>query len=141
MTHKQQVKDKQEIFLLTIDFINNRLISIKNEIDSLKTNETFELVPRPKDKQVVGGKWVYNVKDLDDGSQKFKARYVARGFSQVHGINYDETFSPTVNICFEASFTTNFNSWCRAKFDDGVSLTWTQQNQTTEIGYRNHRNH
>ena len=63
--------------------------SMKIEYDSLSDNKT-------EDNVVVGGKWVYS-KELNKNNDltKYKARYVARGFSQVSGINYYETFSPT----------------------------------------------
>jgi transposase InsO family protein len=70
--------------------------AMKAEMKALKENETWELVPRPKGRNVVGGKWVYKVKRLADGSiEKYKARYVARGFSQVPGLDYKETYAPT----------------------------------------------
>jgi hypothetical protein len=44
---------------------------------------------------VVGSRWIYKVKQYVDGSvEKYKARFVARGFSQIEGKNYDETFAP-----------------------------------------------
>ena len=54
----------------------------------------MEVVPRPEGKSVVTSRWNYKVKYVADGSiEKHKARFVARGFSQVEGIDYDETFS------------------------------------------------
>ena len=45
-----------------------------------------------------GGKWVYTTKQNQDGIVSFKARYVAKGYNQVKGIDYQETFAPTANI-------------------------------------------
>ena len=54
----------------------------------------WDVVPRPQDKSVVSSRWLYKVKQTTDGSvEKHKARFVARGFSQVEGIDYDETFA------------------------------------------------
>ena len=65
---------------------------------SLKENDTFELTVLPEGKNLVGGKWVFAIKEDANGSETLKARYVAKGYSQIHGIDYDETFSPTANI-------------------------------------------
>lgn len=65
------------------------------EYDSIVWNIVLDVVPRPKNKSVVSSHWLYKVKQVVDGSvEKHKARFVARGFSQVEGIDYDETFSP-----------------------------------------------
>ena len=65
------------------------------EYDSIMQNEVWEVVPQPEGKSVVTSRWVYKVKYATDGSiEKHKARFVARGFSQVEGIDYDETFVP-----------------------------------------------
>jgi hypothetical protein len=51
-------------------------------------------VPRPKEKSVVTSKWVYKIKHATNGSvDKYKARFVAREFSQKEGEDYEETFA------------------------------------------------
>jgi hypothetical protein len=58
-------------------------------------NGVWEIVPRPKEKSVVTSKWVYKIKHAVDGSMdKYKARFIARGFSKKEGEDYDETFAP-----------------------------------------------
>ena len=53
----------------------------------------------PKGEPVVGGKWVFNLKlDKEGEISKYKARYVAQGFSQVYGRDYFETFAPTARL-------------------------------------------
>ena len=62
-------------------------------------NETWTLVPRPKNTNVVGNRWIFKVKHKADGSiDRFKARLVAQGFTQTHGIDYGEVFSPVARL-------------------------------------------
>ena len=69
--------------------------AMTSEYSSLIKNDTWELVPPPNDKNIVGSKWVLKVKRNADGTvDRFKARLVAQGYSQTHGIDYDEVFSP-----------------------------------------------
>jgi hypothetical protein len=52
------------------------------EHQSIMKNDVWEIVPRPKEKSVVTSKWVYKIKHAADKSvEKYKARFVARGFS------------------------------------------------------------
>lgn len=52
------------------------------EYNSIMKNEVWDIVPRSKDKSVVTSKWTYKIKHATDGSiEKYKARFVARGFS------------------------------------------------------------
>ena len=65
-------------------------------MDSLRENGVYEIVDRPTGKKVVKSKWVLRVKANERGEvEKYKARVVAKGYSQVEGIDYDQTFSPT----------------------------------------------
>ena len=69
--------------------------AIRDEYDALVENQTWDVVARPKDKNVIKSKWVLRIKRDKDGKiDKFKARFVAKGFSQVPGEDYFETFSP-----------------------------------------------
>ncbi|KAH9316737.1 hypothetical protein KI387_025364 [Taxus chinensis] len=53
------------------------------------------IVPRPTDRAVVGSRWIFKIKHGADGSiEKYKTRFVVKGFSQKEGIDYEETFAP-----------------------------------------------
>jgi hypothetical protein len=71
--------------------------AMSSEFDALSQTKTWTLVPRPPGVNIVGSKWIFKTKHRPDGSiDKHKARLVARGFTQQHGINYGDTFSPVV---------------------------------------------
>lgn len=73
--------------------------AMETEMESLTANEVWDLVELPPDRKVVGSKWVYKVKrDADGNVERYKARLVARGFTQKFGEDYDETFSPVVRF-------------------------------------------
>ena len=58
-------------------------------------NDVQDIVPKPKKKSGVSFKWIYKIKHDAGGSiEKYKEIFVARGFSQKEGIDYEETFSP-----------------------------------------------
>jgi hypothetical protein len=65
------------------------------EYDSIMCNDVWEVVLRLVGKSVVTSRWLYKTKYVADGCiEKHKARFVARGFSQIEGVYYDETFAP-----------------------------------------------
>jgi len=69
------------------------------ELTTLEKAGTWITVPRPPDKNVVGSKWVYRVKCKANGSvDKYKARLVAQGLMQVHGVDYFMMFSLWLNL-------------------------------------------
>ena len=71
--------------------------SMTDEYDALIKNETFKLVPRPNDTNIVRSMWLYKNKvDADGNPTRHKSRLVANGKSQEAGLDYDETFSPVV---------------------------------------------
>ena len=69
-----------------------------DELQSLKENEVWEICDLPKDRKLVSCKWIFKLKDLPDGALKYKARLVARGFSQVEGVDFTETFAPVIRF-------------------------------------------
>ena len=72
---------------------------MEEEMKALLKNGTWTLVEPPKDRQIIGSKWVLRIKRDSNGNPiRFKARVVARGFSQVPGIDFQDTFSPTLKI-------------------------------------------
>ena len=65
------------------------------EYQSIMKNDVWDIVPKIENKSVVSLKSIYKIKyDANGRFQKYKAIFVARGFSQKEGINYEETFSP-----------------------------------------------
>jgi hypothetical protein len=81
--------------------------SMQEEYNSLLENQTWDLVPLPSGRKLVRCRWVYRTKSVVDGHiSRYKARLVSKGFQQVHGIDYDETFTPVVkmdSICLALS--------------------------------------
>ena len=71
---------------------------MKNEFQALIENKTWNLVPRPLNRLVIGCKWIYKVKPSADKTHKYKAQLVAKGFLQEGGIDYHEMFSPVIKV-------------------------------------------
>jgi hypothetical protein len=71
--------------------------SMQDEVNSLKENNTWDLVDRPKDRAVLTGKWVYKHKRGPNGEIiRYKSRWVVRGFEQREGLDYNDTFASVV---------------------------------------------
>lgn len=87
--------------------------AMDDEMSALHKNKTWILVPRPKNRRVIKCRWVFKLKTNPDGSiERFRARLVAKGFSQVPDIDFKATFAPvassnTIRLVF--AFAAKFN--------------------------------
>jgi hypothetical protein len=71
------------------------LDAMEDEMRSMSVNKVWDLEEIPKGAKTVGYKWVYKTKcDSNGNIERFKARLMAKGFTQREGIDYTETFSP-----------------------------------------------
>ena len=67
---------------------------MKEELDTLSKNHTWDLVTLPPGKSVIGYKWIYKIKTCSDGSiERYKAHLIVKGFTQEYEIDYKETFA------------------------------------------------
>ena len=71
---------------------------MQEEMNSLHKNKTYELIEIPKGKKALRNKWVFKIKKDSEKLVKYKARLVLKGFSQKHGVDFDEIFSPVVKM-------------------------------------------
>ena len=67
---------------------------MKEELEAIERNSTWELVKLPESCKSIGVKWIYKIKrNASEEITRYKARLVAKGFSQIRGIDYKEVFS------------------------------------------------
>ncbi|KAL1193518.1 Retrovirus-related Pol polyprotein from transposon RE2 [Cardamine amara subsp. amara] len=72
---------------------------MKEEMRSMKENNTWNMMRLPKGKKPVGCRWVYTIKYKSSGEiERYKARLVAKGYTQVYGEDYTETFAPVAKL-------------------------------------------
>ncbi|GJS20522.1 retrotransposon protein, putative, ty1-copia subclass [Tanacetum coccineum] len=73
--------------------------AVNVEMQSMKDNDVWVLVELPLNARTIGSKWLFKKKtDMDGAVYTFKARLVTKGFTQTYGVDYEETFSPVVDI-------------------------------------------
>ncbi|XP_024974749.1 uncharacterized protein LOC112512844 [Cynara cardunculus var. scolymus] len=72
---------------------------MKKEIRALEENDTWTLVDLSNGKRVVDSKWVYKIKYKSNGEvERFKAHLFAKGFTQMEGVDYHDTFAPVTKL-------------------------------------------
>ena len=75
------------------------LEAMKSKMGSMYENKVWTLVDLPIDRQAIDNKWIFKRKtDTDSSVTIYKARIVTKGFRQVQGVDYDETFSPVAML-------------------------------------------
>ena len=75
------------------------LVAMQDKMGSLHENYTYDLVELPKGKRALRNKWVFKLKNGDNGSSpRYKARIVVKGFQQKKGVDFDDIFAPTVKM-------------------------------------------
>nr|KYP48895.1 Retrovirus-related Pol polyprotein from transposon TNT 1-94 [Cajanus cajan] len=73
--------------------------TMEDEIVAIEKNDTWKLVELPNGAKKIGVKWIYKTKLNEHGEvDKFKAQLVAMGYSQNHGIDYNEVFAPIARM-------------------------------------------
>jgi len=73
--------------------------AMQEEICMIEKNCTWELVDRPPSKNVIGVKWIFRTKlNADSTINKYKARLVVKGYAQIYGVDYSETFAPVARM-------------------------------------------
>ncbi|XP_034697214.1 uncharacterized mitochondrial protein AtMg00820-like [Vitis riparia] len=77
----------------------NWMIAMKDDLSMIEKKKTWVLVERPRDRKVIGVKWVYRTKLNVDGSiNKNKARLVVKGYNQIFSVDYSDTFAPVARL-------------------------------------------
>lgn len=73
--------------------------AMNEEIEQIKKKKTWTLVPRPKDKNVIGTKWIFRNKLNENGEvTRNTTRLVCKGYAQEEGIDYGENFAPIARL-------------------------------------------
>ncbi|WCJ34767.1 Retrovirus-related Pol polyprotein from transposon TNT 1-94 [Euphorbia peplus] len=106
--HTEEIELAEELLLLGIDepvvyeqAVKSKVwkVAMQSEIDSIEKNKTWVLTDLPKGHKAIDLKWVFKIKKDTSGEIiKHKARIVAKGYVQKHGIDYEEVFAPVTRL-------------------------------------------
>ena len=108
--------------------------AMAEEIKALQDHKTWRIDKPPKDANIVGCRWVYHLKrDAAGNIARYKARLVAQGFSQVPGVDFNETYAPVAKMAsirtilalaadldYEIHQVDVKNAYLNGKFEDEV---------------------
>ena len=74
---------------------------MNEEYKSMQDNQVLDLVPLPEGKKLIGCKWIFKTKRDSEGNvERYKTRFVAKGFTQKEGIDFTETLSDFIERLF-----------------------------------------
>ena len=97
----------------------NWIVAMQDELHQFERNQVRHLVPKPKNRTIIGIKWVFrNMLDEQGTVTRNKARLVVQGYNQKEGIDYEEIFAPVTKIeairiliAFAAYMEFNYIKW------------------------------
>jgi len=73
--------------------------AMQKELNQFKRSEVWDLVPRPEGINVIRTKWIYKNKSDENGTvTRNKAILVAQGYTQIEGLDFDNTFAPVARL-------------------------------------------
>jgi hypothetical protein len=109
-TKRQLIKDSEQSHISFLSMIEPKnfdevnkhddwIRAMNEELDQIEKNDTWEFFPRPAERNVIGSKWVFKNKMNEQGQiVRNKARLVYKGYAQVEGQDFDETFAPVARL-------------------------------------------
>ena len=88
---------------------------MQEKLNQFERNQVWHLVPRPHDRPTIGTKWIFRNKlDESDNVVRNKARLVAQGYTQIEGIDFEETFAPVArHLLLLLIKISNFSNGCQ----------------------------